>query len=73
MTMFFEQYLGCYLSIFSQMLICYSWVYTLAEFTLHFEFEGYRRIKFENPRVLLLTIWCKFVQIYAFLKTVIAP
>ena len=56
MTMFFEQYLGCYRSIFSQMLICNSWEYTLAECTLHFEFEEYRRINFENPRVLILAI-----------------
>ena len=60
-------------AIFSQMLICYSWEYALTECTLHFEFEGYRRIKFENPRVLLLAIWCKCIQIHAFLKTVIAP
>ena len=72
--MFFEQYLGCYRSIFSQMLICYSWEYTLAaECTLYFEFEGYRRIIFKNPRVVLFAIWCKFVQIHAYLKTVIAP
>ena len=47
MTMFSKKYIGLYRAIFSKSLLRYCWENTLVEWCIHFESEGYRRMKFK--------------------------